>query len=1588
MLTFVFGVASAQSPEYANNTTYSNNANCLDCSVLNPFFAVDADLQSFSELRIDNALPGGEVEQKLIFANNGTIGDSVVLSVQIPEAQGILAFASNVFIETFLGAQSNNDRVRVISQSVGAVPDIDNNFILIFRPVHVYDRISIILSSETAGAAPKFRVKYVAKFIGDTDPIGGACEGPIAQSVEISPECDTCRVDNPTFAVDADEASYSEFVVTLGTGGDYIAQNLQFANSGLPGDTVEVVVEIPNTGPFPNGFGSVTLTTYLDATNNLDSKEFTVLVGNKFTLRIAPSDPFNIVQVRYNVLDGVGLVDQRLFLYYACMNDAGSGNQGPCVGATDQSNVSSGDCIVCSVDNPSFAVDGDMNTASKLNLTLPGTDGFVEQILIFPIISPANDEITLYLRLDSTNTPGPRITVKTGLFSFDNDDERIIIESNTPVSGSGIFEYRFRPISPFNNVKFRISDQVLGASIYIHEACVTNLNPVLPSPGSCDNGISTTTDESDCSFCSVTNELNVIDSDDNSFSKLEVDIAEAGSVSQTVNFGKDACEGDTVLIVIEDDNGGVSLSGFGSVDFIALDNGVETASITIQAGSLSPGIGNRFTYVYVIPSGVSLDAVRLKLNGDPAGLNRGIRWFSACLKTLPPPKVGSQIVDICYGESITLLANANANIDITWFDAPFGGNIVGVGPTFTTPNLTDTSVYYLESKRQGTICASPLRSSSTVNVKPLTPGAFIGDQNYTACFGELIDVIPEPFGGLFNFYADAGLNDLLFTGSFLRINPLVSDTTIYVQRIEWGCPSEDILLVRVTMLPITPTPILSDSIVICIGSDAIVPIENVTATGTYNWYDANFGGNRLFTGDTLMLVGIISDTSFYVEAIDIPCGVALARKYVEIQVVDPPTTSVSSNWLFVCPGDDATLFASPSVPQAYVAWYDVQTGGTPLATGNTYTFTPIDTVTEIYVGSIYDQCEQTSRDLIKVYNQGLLIKGLAYDTTICQGSDIVLQANPLNPNSTITWWTNDVGGTNLGSGTVYEAENVVQNTVFYVQIDIPGCNSFDRVPIAVNTVSALNLTLAEDTIYFCSSDFNSGNVTFVVNGVVPGTNVSWFNNSINGLQLADSVNSYTLTGVIKDTTIVYFQGDLGGCNSGPRIPAVAIFSEVIGKPIVRDTMICSGNSVTLTAKSNIPGAQIRWWDVPSGGNLLAITNSFNTPPLNADRTYYVDVDLGSYCAFLSRTPIVVDVRDILAAPIPRCSDIPDEITTDKVTFVWDIIPGAVRYEVSDNGGSTWISSNRGNKHEFTGMMPGSARSLNVRAHGLKDCETSLSNSFNCSTIPCPLIEFEINVETAICLGEQVNVNITGLNGVTYNYAVVVRTNPASTQTSYQFTPSQSGDFVVGVTVKNVDDNDCNVLYKEKTVIVYPLPVVNFDYVSNIDVTPGALINEFQFYDNTTGAASWFWEFGDGQTSTEQNPKHTYIAPADDREEFYDIKLTVTSDKGCEATVEKFDDVRVYVVPTIYIPTGFCPTCGDDNFRPWGEGFELESFKIFNQWGNLVHDVSNVSSLADAGWNGRYNGVDQPIGTYVYTAVFKILSTGEQVIKQGTVTLIK
>ena len=92
----------------------------------------------------------------------------------------------------------------------------------------------------------------------------------------------------------------------------------------------------------------------------------------------------------------------------------------------------------------------------------------------------------------------------------------------------------------------------------------------------------------------------------------------------------------------------------------------------------------------------------------------------------------------------------------------------------------------------------------------------------------------------------------------------------------------------------------------------------------------------------------------------------------------------------------------------------------------------------------------------------------------------------------------------------------------------------------------------------------------------------------------------------------------------------------------------------------------------------------------------------------------------------------------------------------------------------------------------------------------------------------------------------------------------TGDVVVKLTVTNGDGSKT----AEQTITVHAKAVAIYTYAP----TSCVQFEEVQFTNSSTDATSYTWDFGDGNTSTEENPAHTFLTSGD-----FVVKLTATND---------------------------------------------------------------------------------------------------------------
>ena len=148
------------------------------------------------------------------------------------------------------------------------------------------------------------------------------------------------------------------------------------------------------------------------------------------------------------------------------------------------------------------------------------------------------------------------------------------------------------------------------------------------------------------------------------------------------------------------------------------------------------------------------------------------------------------------------------------------------------------------------------------------------------------------------------------------------------------------------------------------------------------------------------------------------------------------------------------------------------------------------------------------------------------------------------------------------------------------------------------------------------------------------------------------------------------------------------------------------------------------------------------------------------------------------------------------------------------------------------------------------------------------------------------------------------------------------------------------------ITVNPNPLAGF----TVGPQPTTIFNStLTFADlSSFDAITWNWNFGDGNTSTQQNPVHEYSWQDSGT---YVVTLIVTNQYGCVDTIQDI----IFIAPdyTFYAPNGFTPNNDGHNDLWFCEGIGVYNFhvRIFDRWGSMIWESYDMNT----GWDGKANG---------------------------------
>lgn len=273
------------------------------------------------------------------------------------------------------------------------------------------------------------------------------------------------------------------------------------------------------------------------------------------------------------------------------------------------------------------------------------------------------------------------------------------------------------------------------------------------------------------------------------------------------------------------------------------------------------------------------------------------------------------------------------------------------------------------------------------------------------------------------------------------------------------------------------------------------------------------------------------------------------------------------------------------------------------------------------------------------------------------------------------------------------------------------------------------------------------------------------------------------------------------------------------------------------------------------------------------------------------------------------------------------------------------------------------------------CE-SLAKTFSFKRIPWVELDADPNRGCTPVLAELSAIPVDAVDQLSYSWDTGLRSNVDGNPIQEEYT-EQGASYKVSLVATSATTGCVDSVFLPRPIEVSLNPVADFE-VDN----PEKIISEaiFQFYDQSTNAYGYRWDFGDGSFSFEQNPENAYDGVGN-----YRVHLFVENEFQCSDTISKL----ISVAPDqLYPPNAFNPNSTSPENRVFllsTDAIESEGYlmRVFNRWGEEVFS-SNDNTI---GWDGRMkNGNFAPQGTYIWVLNYRDVTdvTREQ---KGTVTLV-
>ncbi|MEO0581711.1 MAG: PKD domain-containing protein, partial [Bacteroidota bacterium] len=291
-----------------------------------------------------------------------------------------------------------------------------------------------------------------------------------------------------------------------------------------------------------------------------------------------------------------------------------------------------------------------------------------------------------------------------------------------------------------------------------------------------------------------------------------------------------------------------------------------------------------------------------------------------------------------------------------------------------------------------------------------------------------------------------------------------------------------------------------------------------------------------------------------------------------------------------------------------------------------------------------------------------------------------------------------------------------------------------------------------------------------------------------------------------------------------------------------DTVICAQSAVTFTA--NVSGASTVYWDFGTGDTSILPNPTYT---FNTAGSYQVAASITDPSGCSNTLFLIIDVKEVPTLSFTTS----DTILGCKIPFEVDFLnqsTGAISYQW-DLGDGTQASSLEPT-HFYT-----TEDSFDVRLTGtsVDGCVASLIKE---NYIVLDEIEADFDIDNpGGCISHDVQFNDTTrapypVNSWFWDFGDGNNSNSQDPSHTFLDTGYYNVTLIVGTT------NGCkDTLTLSNAVSVGELPEVDFA----IDTNQACAFTPVQFYNLSSGAQSFIWIFGDGDTAMSVHPSHGFGA---------------------------------------------------------------------------------------------------------------------------------